>query len=106
MKRICLAFLAGCLLALGSRVSTADGVDHGINIIDPIGREEVRLTVQKSPVLYYWISRVVPVPIHFTLRDSRTIRPVIETTIESPPVPGFWPIRLDEYHIVLEEDVQ
>lgn len=77
---------------------------YGVLIVDR--QEEVRYTAQKSPILYYWVFRAVPDLIRFRLHDSRAIAPLIETTIKSPPGPGFWPIRFDDYRIVLEEDVQ
>ena len=63
-------------------------------------------TVQKSPVLYYWISQATSLPIRFTLVDQRKIRPLIEVALESPTRSGFWAIRLKDYNIVLDEEVQ
>lgn len=64
------------------------------------------LTVQKSPVLYYWISHATSLPIRFTLVDQRKIRPLVEVELESPTRSGFWAIRLKDYNIVLDEEVQ
>lgn len=74
-------------------------------IVDPVP-EHVGLTVQKSPVLYFYLSHATSLPIHFTLADNRRIPPVAEVLLSSPAGPGFVAIRLKDHHIVLEEDVQ
>jgi hypothetical protein len=68
--------------------------------------DHVGLTVQKSPVLYFYLPHFIAFPIHFTLVDDRRISPVAEFILSSPAGPGFVPIRLGHYQIVLEEEVQ
>jgi hypothetical protein len=57
-------------------------------------------------VLYFYLPHFIASPIHFTLVDNRRIPPVAEFTLSSPAGPGFVPIRLGHYQIVLEEEVQ
>jgi hypothetical protein len=68
--------------------------------------DDVGLTLQKSPVLYYWISHATSLPVRLMLFESDRIRPLIEVALESPTRTGFWAIRLKDYDIVLDEDVQ
>jgi hypothetical protein len=68
--------------------------------------DQVGSTVQKSPVLYYFISQATSLPTRFTLVDPRTTTPVAEVLLKTPTHPGIWAIRLGDYKIVLEEDVQ
>ena len=66
----------------------------------------VGFTVQKSPVLYFFISPATSLPIRFTLIDIHTVSPVAEVLLKSPTHPGMWAIRLEDYHLMLEEEVQ
>ena len=93
--------LLASLLLLWSLSAKGDEPD----LVDPVP-DRVVFTVQKSPVLYYWISHATSLPVRFALVEQRQIRPRIEITLESPTRPGFWGIRLKDYNIVLEEDVQ
>lgn len=68
--------------------------------------DRVGLTVQRSPVLYFYLSHVTSLPMRFTLRNSRNVAPVVDVLLKSPSSPGIQALRLDEYNIVLEEDVQ
>src|SRR5262245_17572064 len=66
----------------------------------------IGLTVQKSPVLYYFISNNTSVSTRFILWDPRNLPPVAEVTLKPPTHPGLWAVRLNDFHIVLEEEVQ
>jgi hypothetical protein len=68
--------------------------------------DHVGLTMRKSPVLYFFISPATTLPIHFTLMDIRTVSPVAEVLLKSPTALGIQEIRLKDYHVVLELDVQ
>ena len=67
---------------------------------------DVGWTVQKSPVLYFFISQATSLPIRFSLLDKRRIAPVADVPLSSPTGPGLVAIRLKDYNIVLEEDMQ
>jgi hypothetical protein len=68
--------------------------------------DHVGFTVQKSPVLYFFISHDIALPIRFTLIDSRKVTPVFDVLLRSPTRPGLWAIRLEDYHFILEEEVE
>jgi hypothetical protein len=68
--------------------------------------DDIGLTVQKSPVLYFFISPAIDLPIRFTLIDSRKVTPEADVRLKSPISPGLWAIRLEDYHLMLEEEVE
>lgn len=68
--------------------------------------DHVGFTVQKSPVLYFFISRAIALPIRFTLIDNRKVSPEVRVLLRSPTRPGLWAIRLEDYHFMLEEEVE
>jgi uncharacterized protein DUF928 len=75
-------------------------------VLEPMAPDSVGLTVKKSPVLFVFLSHATSFPIRFTLFESGKSSPAIEVPLRAPTRPGFWAIRLEDYHIVLEEDVQ
>jgi Domain of Unknown Function (DUF928) len=100
MKTVVLTFLAS-LVMLCSLPSQANELELYAMVPDRVG-----LTVRKSPVLYFFISEATSLPVRFTLKDERSIAPVADILIPSPLRAGFWPIRLKDYNIQLDEDVQ
>lgn len=99
--RTIISGLLGCLLVLGSLPSRANELD-----LMAIAPDHVGMTVRKSPVLYYFISQATSHPTRFTSLDYRKTAPVADVALTSTPHPGFWAIRLTDYQIVLDEDVQ
>lgn len=93
--------LLSILLLVSSWSSRANALELETMVPDHVG-----LTVQKSPVLYFFISHGTSFPIRFTLHDSHTIRPVAEVLLKSPIAPGIQEIRLKDYNVVLELDVE
>jgi hypothetical protein len=71
-----------------------------------LAADQVGLTLQKSPVLYFYISEATSLPISFTLVQDREFTPVPDIPLKSPSGPGLEAIRLGDYQIVLEENVQ
>ena len=84
-------------------------MDRPTNATEPvlvvIVPDHVGWTVQKSPVLYFYISQATSLPIRFSLLDKRRIAPVADVPLSSPTGPGLVSIRLKDYNIVLEPDV-
>ena len=68
--------------------------------------DHVGLTVQKSPVLYFFISHDIALPIRFTLIDNRKVTPEVDVLLGSPTRRGLRAIRLEDYHLMLEEEVE
>ena len=93
--------LVVCLLVLGSLPSHAS--DPELKAMAP---DHVGLTLQQSPVLYFYISRTTSDPVRFTLVDARQTSPNVEVLLPSPTRAGWWPIRLKDYNIVLEPDLE
>ena len=100
MRTISTGLLA-TLLVLGSVPSSANQLELQARAPDHVG-----LTTQKSPVLYFYISEATSHPVRFTLFDVRQTSPVAEVLLPSPTPSGVSAIRLEDYHIELEEDVQ
>lgn len=100
MRRIILGFLTSLLIAsaLPSRATELE--------LMAIVPDHVGWTLQKSPVLYFYISQATSLPIQFILLDGRTLSPLLEVALPSLTRPGLGPIRLKDYSIGLEEDVQ
>jgi Domain of Unknown Function (DUF928) len=98
MKRV---VLLASLVLLSWLPSNANELELHAMVPDHVG-----LTVRKSPVLYFFISQGTSLPIRFTLKDERSLPPVAEILIPPPPRAGFWAIRLKDYGIQLDEDVQ
>lgn len=100
MPKVVFCFLATLLVlcSLPIHASELDWVD--------MVSERVGLTVRKSPVLYFFMPQATSLPVRFTLRDERSISPVAEVFLPPPPRAGFWAIRLKDYAIQLDEDVQ
>ena len=100
MGRIILGLLAS-LLVLTLWSPKANALELVAMAPDSVG-----LTVQKSPVLFVFLSHATSLPIRFTLVEKGELSPVAEVLLRSPTRPGFWAIRMEDHHIVLEEEVQ
>jgi len=67
--------------------------------------EHVGLTLQQSPVLYYFVSKATTLPTRFTLKNADTRDVVADVALSSPTAAGFWPIRFKDHGIVLDPGV-
>jgi hypothetical protein len=68
--------------------------------------DHVAFTAKRKPLLYWYLSKPTSLPIRFTFNDSRVIRPLIDAQVPSPAKPGIYRIRLENYSLALETDVQ
>jgi hypothetical protein len=68
--------------------------------------DHVGETIKKSPTLYWFISEPTSDPITFTLEDSRSVQPILEVPLKPTPCAGVHVIRLADYNVSLEEEVQ
>jgi len=98
--RTILGGLLASLLLLGSLPSHANTLE-----VVAMAPDHVGMTVRKSPVLYFYISDATKYLFLFTL-DSRRGPLLFEAPLPSPTHSGFWPIRLEDYHVELEEGIQ
>ena len=99
--RMIVPSLLASLLLVSSWSSRANALDLMAMVPDHVG-----FTMQKSPVLYFFIPRTTSLPIRFTLIDSRMGSPAAEVLLKSPTRPGLWAIRLEDYHVILEEELE
>lgn len=68
--------------------------------------DHVGETLMKSPALYWYLSQTTTYPVVFTLEDGRLVKPLLEASLKSPTCPGVQMIRLTDYNLSLEEEVQ
>jgi hypothetical protein len=68
--------------------------------------DHVGLTVKKSPILNWFLSKPTTYPLKFTLIDIRSVTPVHEGSIPTPAHAGVQSINLKEWNLALEPDVQ
>lgn len=82
------------------------GADQALPYLCLIVPEHVGLTTSKQPVLYFYQSKTSPYPVEFILIQKQGINPIIETRIAPPDNPGIQSVRLADYGVHLETDVQ
>jgi hypothetical protein len=68
--------------------------------------DHVGLTVKKSPVLNWFLSKPTTYPLKFTLIDVRSVTPLHEGPIPTPSHAGVQSINLKNWGLALEPDVQ
>jgi len=89
---------------VGGQLRGTDGSDPEIQAIVP---DHVAMTAKKTPSLNWYLSKPTKYPIHFTLVDSRVIKPVHEGPLTpSPKTEGIYTIDLKNLGITLEPEVQ
>jgi uncharacterized protein DUF928 len=74
-------------------------------VVQVLAPNHVGLTRHKQPILYWYISGLTSYPVEFTLVDSRTIAPILETRLKAPAEAGVQHIRLRDFGITLEPGV-
>ena len=89
-----------CLLVIGYEPISASDLE-----LKPAAPDHVGLTLQQSPVLYYFISKATTLPTRFTLKNVHTREVVADVALTPPTTAGFWPIRLKDHGIVLDPGV-
>lgn len=86
---------------------TSRGGEEGELIIRLLApADHVGETINKSPVLSWFLSQKTSRPLIFTLEDSRHLKPVLEVPLKPPACPGIQMIGLADHGIELEELVQ
>ena len=88
---------------VGGGLRGTDGSDPVLVALVP---DHVGLTVKKSPVLNWFLSKPTTYPLKFTLIDIRSITPLHEGLIPTPGQAGVQSINLKDWNLVLEPDVQ
>ena len=89
---------------------------RGLNIRDAVAPAEVTIlapthvgqTLRKAPALFWYVDGVPPVEstVVFTLVTESQIEPVVERELPTPKQVGIQRIRLSEFGVTLELDVE
>jgi len=74
--------------------------------LDVLAPDHVGLTTAEQPTLYWFISKPVKQKVQITLASEKSVKPVLEVDLEQPPVAGINAIRLADYNIRLEPNVE
>ncbi len=88
---------------VGGGLRGTDGSDPVLVALVP---DHVGLTVKKTPVLNWFLSKPTTYPLKFTLIDIRSVTPLHEGPIPTPAQAGIQSINLKDWNLVLEADVQ
>jgi hypothetical protein len=76
------------------------GALPNIELIAPL--DHTGDTASATPVLYFYVSQPVSLPMQLTISQPLVARPLLEATVASPPARGLYALRLADYHIQLE----
>ena len=82
------------------------GMDGNDPVIEAIVPDHVGLTVKKTPVLNWFISKPTTYKVVFTLNDTGLTKPIYEGPIPPPIRAGIQSIDLKDMDLALEPDVQ
>ena len=88
---------------VGGGLRGTDGSDPVLVALVP---DHVGLTVKKSPVLNWFLSKPTTYLLKFTLVDIRSVTPLHEGPIPTPGHAGVQSIKLKDWNLALEPDVQ
>ena len=88
---------------VGGELRGTDGNDPVLVALVP---DHVGLTVKKFPVLNWFLSKPTTYPLKFTFIDTRSVTPLHEGLIPTPSRAGVQSIKLKNFGLMLEPDVQ
>ena len=88
---------------VGGGLRGTDGNDPVLVALVP---DHVGLTVKKTPVLNWFLSKLTTYPLKFTLIDIRSVTPLHEGPVAMPAHAGIQSINLKDRGLALEPDVQ
>ena len=82
------------------------GTDGSDPVLEALVPDHVGLTVKKTPVLNWFLSKPTTYPLKFTLIDARSVTPLHEGLIPTPAHAGIQSINLKDWDLALEPDIQ
>lgn len=77
------------------------GRNSGTPMLAVLAPEHTGLTTVKQPTLYWYISEPSGHPLEFTLVDEKSVKPLLETQLDSPKKAGIQVLRLGDFGINL-----
>ena len=88
---------------VGGGLRGTDGSDPVLVALVP---DHVGLTIKKTPVLNWFLSKPTTYPLKFTLIDTGLVKPIYEGPIPTPVHAGVQSLKLKDLGLALEPDVQ
>jgi len=88
---------------VGGELRGTEGADPELQALVP---DHVGFTMNRSPVLNWYLSKPTPHEVRFTLIDNQSVRPLYEAQIPTPKQPGIYTVRMQDLGLTLEPDVQ
>ena len=82
------------------------GVGTDTIVLSVLAPDHAGLTASEQPSLYWHISTATTYPVEITVMDPRRIEPVLETRLAGPVTAGLHRVRLADYGVTLDPDVQ
>ena len=93
--------------APGGRVGGGTrGLCSELTFLCVLAPDHVGLTVREQPRIYWFVSKLTPYPIEFTIIENKAVKPLLEKRIGSPEKPGVQDIRLSDFGVHLRQNVQ
>ncbi|MFW9917293.1 MAG: DUF928 domain-containing protein [Candidatus Thorarchaeota archaeon] len=68
--------------------------------------DDIGLTVQEQPSLYWFLSELPNYPIELTIIEEGAIYPMLETPITAAERPGVQSVQLTDYNVRLQQGIQ
>jgi hypothetical protein len=87
---------------IGGATRSAGSALPAIEVLAP---RSVGLTLESQPVLYWYLPEPTDHRVDLTVLSSASVRPLLETTIETPKRAGVQRIRLADYGLKLQTGV-
>jgi hypothetical protein len=95
--------LAGGRVGGGTRASRPSACNTKLSVLVP--EDHVGLTTEAQPTLYFFLSQDTDCAVEFVLNDRRQVPPLIEVAVKTPRTAGIHAIRLADFGLSLEPEV-
>jgi hypothetical protein len=95
--------LAGGRVGGGTRSTRPSPCSTKLSVLVP--EDHGGLTTEAQPTLYFFLSHDTECPVEFVLNDRRQVPPLVEAAVKTPRTAGVHAIRLADFGLSLEPDV-
>jgi hypothetical protein len=82
------------------------GPEQNAPTVIPLVPDHVGLTIAPQPLLYWYLSKPTTSQVMFVLVDARSVQVISGVTLAPPTQPGVQLVRLKDFGVSLEQDVQ